>query len=83
MTNKQELVAFIGVFLIELTVYQHFRNELKVILFDAPTLQSLWTPDASGNKPRVNQYGQPDPNGEYSLQAPTKPGGPVTIIPNF
>lgn len=75
------LIAYIGVFLIGLTIWQHWRKEISDVLFTNQTD----IPRADSGNPLVNQYGQSDPNGQFTLQpgTPGSPPGQTNIVPKF
>lgn len=50
MNGKQQLITFIGLSLIGLTIWQHWRPELKAVLFGSPA-----------SKPQSPATGAPDP----------------------
>lgn len=77
MNAKQELIAFIGVFLIALTIWQHWRSEVKAVLFNS-TPKSI--PRTDVGTPLVDQYGNPNSAGGFTLQPGTVPGS-TNIVP--
>lgn len=82
MNGEQMLIAYIGVFLIGLTIWQHWKNEISGVLFDKNYL-------AAAGGPQIFQPGTgPDPAAKYpyTFNAPTSgapAGTPGNVVPTF
>lgn len=75
MNSKQELVVMIGVFLIGLTIWQHWRDDVKAILFNSTPSDKL--------NPIYDKWKQ-NADGSWSLPIPdstTKPSAPSFDAP--
>lgn len=87
MNSDQQIVAFVGVCLIGITIWRHWRSELSVILFNSPTLSATTKGWEKGQAPSTDSNGNLDPNGKYYVQPsqPNLPGdnGAPYIIPYY